>query len=133
MGLDGSSLFLVLILGMFVFRMLAGQRRRSSGFGSRARGGAPTYFAPPPNSPGGATSDASTGTRPGYTGIPAGWMRDPSGKHDQRYWSGSEWTEHVTTGGVPGIDPPPGRAPRADGGPSTPPGSGPPPPAGGDG
>jgi hypothetical protein len=48
-------------------------------------------------------------TSPGevtFTGIAAGWLTDPFGRHEQRYWSGSEWTEHVTDGGVPGIDPP---------------------------
>lgn len=43
-----------------------------------------------------------------FTGIAAGWLTDPSGRHERRYWSGSEWTEHVTDGGVKGTDPPPG-------------------------
>jgi hypothetical protein len=38
---------------------------------------------------------------------------DPSGRHEKRYWSGSEWTEHVTDHGVPGIDPPPGSGEKA--------------------
>jgi Protein of unknown function (DUF2510) len=42
-----------------------------------------------------------------FTGIAPGWLTDPSGRHEKRYWSGSEWTEHVTDGGVPGVDPPP--------------------------
>jgi hypothetical protein len=40
--------------------------------------------------------------------VPPGWFTDPSGRHQQRYWSGSAWTEHVTDAGVPGADPPPG-------------------------
>jgi hypothetical protein len=40
-------------------------------------------------------------------GLAPGWFTDPSLRHQQRYWSGSEWTEHVTDEGVPGIDPPP--------------------------
>lgn len=47
-----------------------------------------------------------------FTGIAPGWLTDPSGRHEHRYWSGSEWTEHVTDGGVPGIDPPPGHPGR---------------------
>ncbi len=43
-----------------------------------------------------------------FTGIAPGWLTDPSGRHERRYWSGSEWTEHVTDGGVPDTDPPPG-------------------------
>jgi hypothetical protein len=46
--------------------------------------------------------------QPGFTGIAAGWLIDPSGRHQQRYWSGSAWTEHVMDGGVPATDPPPG-------------------------
>ena len=41
-----------------------------------------------------------------FTGIAAGWLTDPSGRHEKRYWSGSEWTEHVLDDGVPGTDPP---------------------------
>lgn len=38
---------------------------------------------------------------------PAGrWVPDPTTRHEFRYWTGSEWTEHVTDEGVPGIDPP---------------------------
>jgi hypothetical protein len=47
-----------------------------------------------------------------FTGIAPGWLVDPSGRHEQRYWSGSEWTEHVIDHGVPGTDPPPPGAGR---------------------
>jgi hypothetical protein len=50
--------------------------------------------------------DQASGRVP-FTGIAPGWLIDPSGRHERRYWSGSEWTEHVTDGGVPGTDPPP--------------------------
>jgi hypothetical protein len=55
------------------------------------------------------TSDAVDGSsgKITFTGIAPGWLVDPSGRHERRYWSGSQWTEHVTDGGVPGIDPPP--------------------------
>ncbi len=36
---------------------------------------------------------------------PANWYPDPTGRHDQRYWDGEQWTEHVFTDGVQGIDP----------------------------
>jgi hypothetical protein len=36
---------------------------------------------------------------------PAGWYGDPAARHEQRYWDGAHWTEHVTDGGRPGIDP----------------------------
>ena len=26
---------------------------------------------------------------------PAQWLPDPTGKHQQRYWNGNRWTEHV--------------------------------------
>jgi hypothetical protein len=50
--------------------------------------------------------DESSG-KVAFTGIAPGWLIDPSGRHEKRYWSGSEWTEHVLDGGVPGTDPPP--------------------------
>ena len=36
---------------------------------------------------------------------PAGWHPDPTGKHDHRYWDGSQWTEHIADAGVAGTDP----------------------------
>lgn len=38
-------------------------------------------------------------------GAPAGWMPDPSGRFEQRYWDGTAWTENVSTGGVTSADP----------------------------
>ena len=34
-----------------------------------------------------------------------GWQPDPSGRHEARWWDGTHWTEHVTDGGRPGLDP----------------------------
>lgn len=34
-----------------------------------------------------------------------GWQPDPTGKHDHRYWDGSQWTENVSDAGVASIDP----------------------------
>ena len=38
------------------------------------------------------------------TPTPAGWHRDPTGRHETRYWDGAAWTEHVATGGVTDVD-----------------------------
>ena len=39
--------------------------------------------------------------------VPAGqWAADPSGRHQYRWWDGTRWTEHVSSNGVAGIDPP---------------------------
>ncbi|WP_084074486.1 DUF4041 domain-containing protein [Demequina sp. NBRC 110052] len=34
-----------------------------------------------------------------------GWYPDPTKRHEQRYWSGSTWTEHVFTKGAQSVDP----------------------------
>lgn len=36
----------------------------------------------------------------------AGWYRDPFGRHERRYHTGTGWTEHVRDRGRAGIDPP---------------------------
>lgn len=61
-----------------------------------------------------APSAAAGGVGPGRASEPTssykiapGWFPDPSGRFDQRYWSGTVWTEHVTKDGVPGTDAPP--------------------------
>jgi uncharacterized protein DUF2510 len=33
------------------------------------------------------------------------WARDPTGRHDMRYWNGDAWTENVSDRGIPGRDP----------------------------
>jgi hypothetical protein len=35
---------------------------------------------------------------------PAGWFSDPYGRYQQRYWNGSDWTEHVSTDGTQSVD-----------------------------
>ena len=44
---------------------------------------------------------------------PAGWQPDPTGKHDHRYWDGTQWTENVSDAGVASTDPYEAAAPRA--------------------
>jgi uncharacterized protein YxjI len=36
---------------------------------------------------------------------PANWYPDPNGRAELRYWDGSVWTDHVSTGGVQSTDP----------------------------
>ena len=46
---------------------------------------------------------------------PARWAPDPLGRHQYRYWDGSQWTEHVSDDGLVGTDPPiAGPTPAAD-------------------
>lgn len=35
----------------------------------------------------------------------ADWYPDPLGRHQQRYWDGSSWTDHVADEGTQGTDP----------------------------
>ncbi len=37
--------------------------------------------------------------------IPAGWQPDPRGRHEYRYWDGSQWTDHVSDQGTVSQDP----------------------------
>jgi len=39
---------------------------------------------------------------------PANWYPDPFGRHELRYWDGSQWTEHVSSHGRQSVDPPQG-------------------------
>jgi uncharacterized protein YxjI len=45
---------------------------------------------------------SNTGTNP------ADWYPDPYGRHEMRYYDGSQWTEHVTSNGKQSVDPPGG-------------------------
>ncbi len=35
---------------------------------------------------------------------PPGWHPDPRGRHEHRYWDGTQWTDHVADAGVTGQD-----------------------------
>jgi actin-like ATPase involved in cell morphogenesis len=37
-------------------------------------------------------------------GLAAGWQPDPTGRHEYRYWNGTEWTDDVSDGGVTATD-----------------------------
>ncbi len=43
---------------------------------------------------------------PGDDGSLAGWHRDPSGRHELRFWDGTRWTEHIVDEGIPALDHP---------------------------
>jgi Protein of unknown function (DUF2510) len=104
---------IVIFGGAFALRYLLSPRRRGRGPG-RGYGNSFTAtsrptprVAPPiephvtPAPPGRAPASPSTSS-----GLAPGWFTDPFVRHEQRYWSGTGWTEHVTDQGVPGIDPP---------------------------
>jgi len=102
----GSWIAVLIFGGLFAMRMLSSQRRRRD-------------YGRTPFSKSSLTRAGSQGPAPGslgpsrgrggttFTGVAPGWLADPFAKHDQRYWSGTQWTEHVADGGVPGTDPPP--------------------------
>jgi Protein of unknown function (DUF2510) len=100
----GSLIALLIFFGLFAMRALSSQRRHRG----QPRSSAPASSFTDPTIPSQVSdpADASSGEVT-FTGIAPCWLTDPSGRHEQRYWSGSEWTEHVTDGGVPGTDPPP--------------------------
>lgn len=119
----GSSWIVIVLVAVALIR----------GFAMRNRRGAPPGNPPgrmPPGRTGTNSPPAGFGTgtmssavpssattkdptaKEGASGVAAGWFPDPSGRYDQRYWSGTEWTEHVTKGGVPATDPPPNSGTR---------------------
>jgi hypothetical protein len=48
--------------------------------------------------------DTGEGTRPEQLAPPAGWFHDPTGRHEQRYWNGRQWTDDVSTSGTISTD-----------------------------
>ncbi len=52
-------------------------------------------WSPPIGLPGGRPPDA---------GPPAGWLPDPTGRFEERYWSGNRWTPRVRVGRAEAID-----------------------------
>ena len=52
-------------------------------------------FGPNPKAPEVAYAAAS---------VPAGWLPDPTGRHQYRYWDAERWTSSVSDDGVPSVD-----------------------------
>jgi hypothetical protein len=99
-----SSLALIIFVAVIVVRLVASQRRRGMGRPSRPTPPqAPGLVGDRPTPPAAAPPSAG----PSSGGTAPGWMRDPFFRHEQRYWSGTAWTEHVSDAGVPATDPPP--------------------------
>lgn len=115
----GSWLAVIPFLAIIVMRMLSVRRRQAPGqapMGFRDQHHDPgTHRYPPHSAPGPAPSHPGGTAEPrppassgiGTSGLAAGWFPDPTGRYEQRYWSGSAWTEHVSRGGVPATDEPP--------------------------
>ena len=49
--------------------------------------------------------DPSEATGPERPAPPAGWFPDPTGRNEQRYWNGRQWTDDVATDGSLSTDP----------------------------
>lgn len=43
---------------------------------------------------------------PAEDDVEAGWLPDPTGRFEHRYWDGAWWTHHVSRGGTSAVDPP---------------------------
>jgi hypothetical protein len=103
-GGHGSAWVVVVFAAVFILRAVMGRRRM--GQGSRSGRSDQTGGGWYPNTTTTAPERTISTSRPAsFRGIPPGWLPDPSGRHQQRYWSGLDWTDHVTDDGVPGIDP----------------------------
>jgi uncharacterized membrane protein YhaH (DUF805 family) len=81
---DHSGWWLLIPLVNFVFAVTEGTR-------------GPNRFGPDPKLSGYGMAAPPT--------APAGWMTDPTGRHQLRYWDGAIWTQHVSDNGAPGADP----------------------------
>jgi len=101
-----SWVTVIVLLAVLAVRLVSSQRRRGTGRPG-ARPGVRGFTASPgpatdphPHATGTSAPGTSSGTAPG-------WFTDPFVRHEQRYWSGTAWTEHVLDGGTPAVDPPP--------------------------
>jgi uncharacterized membrane protein YhaH (DUF805 family) len=56
----------------------------------------PNQYGPDPKVSGAAYATPAT---------PAGWLPDPTGRHQLRYWDATQWTPSVSDDGVTSVDP----------------------------
>src|SRR3978361_1347152 len=68
-----------------------------------------TSYNPPPGGSGGIDyTKRPVQQQPQTPASPAQWYADPFGRHELRYFDGSQWTEHVSSHGRQSVDPPVG-------------------------
>ena len=102
---QNSWVAVLVLFGVMAFRIISSQRRRGARGPGVLDGG--RGFADPRSGRDGSGSPGSQADGTSFTGTSAGWFTDPFVRHEQRYWSGTAWTEHVLDAGTPGTDPPP--------------------------
>jgi hypothetical protein len=110
-GHGSSTSVVILFAAVFVVRMVMMRRRRQMGGGRRSTGTSAFTGGPPPAPTG--SGPTATVVEPTRTGMDAGWFPDPSGKFQERFWSGTAWTENVRRDGVPSTDAYPGGSTEA--------------------
>ena len=64
----------------------------------------PEIFRPKPQDVTPIAGSGTTGTAT-LVRLAARWMNDPTGRHQYRYWDGTNWTENVYDAGVESRDP----------------------------
>lgn len=84
----------------------AHENRMTAAYPVNPAGGTEPWPAVLPTRPGpGGWQPAPAGAP--WTSTPPlfGWYEDPVAKHEERYWDGREWSDHVRDGGVVSTDP----------------------------
>ena len=51
-----------------------------------------------------ASLPVAAAATPAVGAVPAGWKADPTGRHQFRYWAGSQWTDNVADDGEQSMD-----------------------------
>ena len=95
----GAWFFGCLLLWIVVFPMYLLQRPnlKAAGFAPTSNAGNAGHHNLPPPPP--------RASAPPPPAAPAGWMADPTGKHEHRYWDGRAWTSNVADQGRTSVDP----------------------------
>jgi hypothetical protein len=101
---------LIAVVGAIVFFAVANARARKS----LAVANAELNYLRPENArlqqwlagyAGTPAGPEAPGSYPGVPSMPAQWYPDPSGRHELRYWNGTEWTDEVSDMGATSTDP----------------------------
>lgn len=88
----GVFMFMIIFLPIYLIMRSSAKRNLAP---TMARATVPPFIPRPP--------DAAAVT------IPAGWLSDPTGEHEMRYWDGFAWTSHIHDSAVPSVPAPTGQ------------------------
>ena len=106
-GASAVTLLVVAVVGLKIGRFLIRRGQEQQQVPSSSQQASEQFFRTT-HVPTWSPREQRAGQAYTKTTVPAGWYPDPQGTGQRRYWDGTSWSQHLTTGQVTAASPPAG-------------------------